>query len=131
MIISGLDTVTSLISGVIVFGVVGNLAHITQREIPEVMKAGPQLVFVIYPDAIAKMDFAPNLFAVLFFFMFTILGLGTNIGIVTTILTSIRDRFPQFQNWKAVVTIAIAGFAYGLVFITPVSINWLYIFFSG
>ncbi|XP_062698852.1 sodium-dependent nutrient amino acid transporter 1-like [Aedes albopictus] len=119
MIISGLDTVTSLISGVIVFGVVGNLAHITQREIPEVMKAGPQLVFVIYPDAIAKMDFAPNLFAVLFFFMFTILGLGTNIGIVTTILTSIRDRFPQFQNWKAVVMIAIAGFAYGLVFITP------------
>lgn len=123
MIISWLDTFTSLISGVIVFGVVGNLAHVTQRDVSEVMKAGPQLVFVIYPDAIAKMDFVPNLFAVMFFLMFILLGLGTNMGVVTAIMTSIRDRYPQVQTWKAAVGIAVAGFSYGLVFITPVSID--------
>ncbi|XP_065073601.1 sodium-dependent nutrient amino acid transporter 1-like [Ochlerotatus camptorhynchus] len=125
MIISWLDTFTSLISGVIVFGVVGNLAHVTKRDVSEVMKAGPQLVFVIYPDAIAKMDFVPNLFAVMFFLMFILLGLGTNMGVVTAIMTSIRDRYPHVQTWKAAVGIAVAGFSYGLVFITPGGLNVL------
>ncbi|XP_055624519.1 sodium-dependent nutrient amino acid transporter 1-like [Toxorhynchites rutilus septentrionalis] len=119
MIITWLDTFTSMISGVIVFGVVGNLAHVTQRGVSEVIKSGPQLTFITYPDAIAKMDFAPNFFAVMFFLMFIVLGLGSNVGIVTAILTSIRDRYPQVETWKAVTVIAIAGFCCGLVYITP------------
>ncbi|XP_053686016.1 sodium-dependent nutrient amino acid transporter 1-like [Sabethes cyaneus] len=118
-IISILDTLTSIISGVIVFGVVGNLAHVTQRDVPQVMKSGPQLTFITYPDAIAKMQFAPNFFAVMFFLMFILLGLGSNTGIVTTILTSVRDRYPQVTTWKAVSIISVGGFCCGLVYITP------------
>ncbi|XP_065073455.1 sodium-dependent nutrient amino acid transporter 1-like [Ochlerotatus camptorhynchus] len=119
MIISWMDTVTSMLSGVIVFGVVGNLAHVTNREIDKVMKGGPELVFVVYPEAIAKMELGSTLFSITFFLMFILLGLGSNIGIVTTILTSIKDRYPKVETWKVVVGIALAAFCCGLIYISP------------
>ncbi|XP_058831890.1 sodium-dependent nutrient amino acid transporter 1-like isoform X2 [Topomyia yanbarensis] len=118
-IISILDTLTSMVSGVIVFGIVGNLAYVTQREVPNVMSSGPQLTFITYPDAIAKMDFAPNFFAVMFFLMFILLGMGSNMGIVTTILTAIQDRYPKVTVWKVVLVISTAAFCYGCVYLTP------------
>lgn len=121
MVISWLDTFTSMLSGVIVFGVVGNVAHVTDRDVKDVMKGGAQLVFVVYPDAIAKMEFGSTYFSIMFFLMFILLGLGSNMGIVTTILTSIKDRYPEVKTWKVVVGIAIAGFCCGLVYISPVS----------
>ncbi|XP_052891518.1 sodium-dependent nutrient amino acid transporter 1-like [Anopheles moucheti] len=120
MIISWLDTFTSIISGIVVFGIVGNIAHITRNRIEDMqISQGPKLTFVTYPDAIAKFDAAQNVFAVLFFLMFFLLGLGSNTGIVTTIATAIRDRFPKLPHWKVVVMIAIYGFGCGLVYITP------------
>uniref|UniRef100_A0A1Q3FLZ1 Transporter n=1 Tax=Culex tarsalis TaxID=7177 RepID=A0A1Q3FLZ1_CULTA len=126
MIISWLDTFTSIISGIIVFGVVGNLAHVTGRDVKEFQDlGGPSLTFITYPDAIAKMDFVPNFFAVMFFLMFVVLGLGSNMGIVQAIMTSIRDRYPQVQTWKAVLGISIAGFSCGLVYLTPAGLHVL------
>ncbi|XP_053666330.1 sodium-dependent nutrient amino acid transporter 1-like [Anopheles marshallii] len=119
MIISWLDTFTSIISGIVVFGIVGNIAHITGNRVEDMQLQGPQLTFITYPDAIAKFDAAQNVFAVLFFLMFFLLGLGSNTGIVTTIVTAIRDRFPKLSNWKVVLMIAIYGFGCGLVYITP------------
>lgn len=121
MIISWLDTFTSMLSGVIVFGVVGNVAYITDKNVTDVMKNGPELTFVVYPDAIAKMPTWPNFFAIMFFLMFILLGLGSNMGIVTTILTSIKDRYPGVKIWKVVIGIAVGGFCCGLVYISPVS----------
>ncbi|XP_040164032.1 sodium-dependent nutrient amino acid transporter 1-like [Anopheles arabiensis] len=119
MIISWLDTFTSIVSGIVVFGIVGNIAHITGNRVEDMQLQGPQLTFITYPDAIAKFDAAQNVFAVLFFLMFFLLGLGSNTGIVTTIVTAVRDRFPQLPNWKVVISIAIYGFCCGLVYITP------------
>uniref|UniRef100_A0A499FUW7 Transporter n=1 Tax=Anopheles farauti TaxID=69004 RepID=A0A499FUW7_9DIPT len=119
MIISWLDTFTSIISGIVVFGIVGNIAHITGNRVEDMQLQGPQLTFITYPDAIAKFDAGQNAFAVLFFLMFFLLGLGSNTGIVTTIVTAVRDRFPRLANWKAVVMISVYGFGCGLVYITP------------
>ncbi|XP_058053690.1 sodium-dependent nutrient amino acid transporter 1-like [Anopheles bellator] len=119
MIISVLDTFTSVISGIVVFGIVGNIAHVTGSRVESMQLAGPQLTFITYPDAIAKFDVAQNVFAVMFFFMFFLLGLGSNTGIVTTIVTAIRDRFPRLAHWKVVVGLSVFGFACGLVYITP------------
>ncbi|XP_062561317.1 sodium-dependent nutrient amino acid transporter 1-like isoform X2 [Armigeres subalbatus] len=119
MIISWLDTFTSMLSGVIVFGVVGNVAYITKKNVTDVMKGGPELTFVVYPDALAKMPTWPNFISMMFFLMFILLGLGSNMGIVTTILTSIKDRYPRVTIWKVVVAISVAGFSCGLVYISP------------
>ncbi|XP_062561319.1 sodium-dependent nutrient amino acid transporter 1-like [Armigeres subalbatus] len=122
MIISWLDTFTSLLSGAIVFAIIGHLGFITnETDYAKVVYPGSGLTFITYPDAIAKFEHVPNLFALLFFFMLFVLGIGSNTGIITSVVTAIRDEFPQLQNWKVVLTISVLGFSTGFLFITPAS----------
>lgn len=61
MIITTLDTFTSLLAGITIFAILGNLAHnLNIDNIGEVVKSGVGLAFVSYPDAIAKFDFVPQ-----------------------------------------------------------------------
>ncbi|XP_058829535.1 sodium-dependent nutrient amino acid transporter 1-like [Topomyia yanbarensis] len=120
VIITWLDTFTSLISGCIVFAIIGHLAHVTEQpDIRKVVKSGPGLTFETYPDAIAKFDFLPQLFSILFFFMLFLLGIGTLIGIVTSVITAIHDQNPHWKRWKVVLVVSFVGFCIGLVYLTP------------
>lgn len=61
MIITTLDTFTSLLAGITIFAILGNLAHnLNVDNIGEVVKSGSGLAFISYPDAIAKFDFVPQ-----------------------------------------------------------------------
>ncbi|XP_055593646.1 sodium-dependent nutrient amino acid transporter 1-like [Uranotaenia lowii] len=122
MIISWLDTFTSLLSGAIVFAIIGHLGVVTgETDYSKVVQPGSGLTFITYPDALAKFEHVPNLFSVMFFFMLFVLGIGSNTGIITSVITVIRDRFPSLKNWKVVLTISILGFSSGLLFVTPAS----------
>lgn len=62
MIVTTLDTFTSLISGITIFAVLGNLAYeLGQDDITQVINSGGTgLAFISYPDAIAKYPFVPQ-----------------------------------------------------------------------
>lgn len=61
MIVTSLDTVTSLLAGITIFGILGNLAHnLGVEDVGTVVKSGTGLAFISYPDAIAKFEFAPQ-----------------------------------------------------------------------
>lgn len=61
MIVSVLDTATSLIAGCTIFGILGNLAYESGSEdISTVTKGGTGLAFISYPDAIAKFEWFPQ-----------------------------------------------------------------------
>lgn len=62
MIVTTLDTFTSLISGITIFGVLGNLAfQLGYDDINEVIgSGGTSLAFISYPDAIAQSPFLPQ-----------------------------------------------------------------------
>lgn len=49
---------TSLLAGVTVFSVLGNLAFELDTDIRDVVRGGSGLAFISYPDAIAKFDWA-------------------------------------------------------------------------
>ena len=51
---------TSLIGGVVIFSVLGYMAHESGLEIKDVAEAGPGLAFVVYPTAVSLMPFAGN-----------------------------------------------------------------------
>lgn len=56
-----LDTLTSLIAGFTIFGILGNLAYeIGTDDIGSVVRSGTGLAFISYPDAIAKFSFLPQ-----------------------------------------------------------------------
>lgn len=62
MIVTTLDTFTSLISGITIFGVLGNLAYeLNYDDVSQVVgSGGASLAFISYPDAIAKSPFVPQ-----------------------------------------------------------------------
>jgi solute carrier family 6 amino acid transporter-like protein 5/7/9/14 len=62
MIVTTLDTFTSLLAGFTIFGILGNLAHnLGETDLSKVISSGGSgLAFISYPDAIAKFQFVPQ-----------------------------------------------------------------------
>lgn len=122
-IVTALDTCTSLIAGFTIFGIIGHLAHeIGTDDIGSVVKGDTGLAFISYPDAIAKFKKVPQIFAVLFFVMLFVLGIGSNIAMTSCTVTAIRDRFPKIKQWHCGLAIAVVSFCIGLMYVTPVSL---------
>lgn len=120
MIVSFMDTFTSLLAGFTIFAILGNLAYETNTTVPNVVKTGGSgLAFVSYPDAIAQFQQVPQLFAVLFFFMLFVLGIGSLVALQSAAATVIKDGFPALKNWQVAAGTCIAGFIIGLVYVTP------------
>jgi len=53
-----------------------------QMPIDNVVQSAEGLAFIVYPEAVARMPL-PNLWAILFFFMLFILGLGSQVSTPT------------------------------------------------
>ncbi|XP_013199760.1 sodium-dependent nutrient amino acid transporter 1 isoform X2 [Amyelois transitella] len=119
MIVTTLDTFTSLLSGITIFGILGNLAKELGKEVGEVIgSGGTGLAFISYPDAIAK-TFQPQLFSVLFFLMMSVLGVGSAVALLSTINTVMMDSFPKIKTIYMSAFCCTAGFLIGLVYVTP------------
>ncbi|CAG4979850.1 unnamed protein product [Colias eurytheme] len=121
MIVTTLDTFTSLLSGITIFGVLGNLAYeLNYDDVSQVIgSGGTSLAFISYPDAIAKTPFAPQLFAVLFFLMMAVLGVGSGVALVSTINTVLLDAFPRVPTIYMSAGVCSITFLIGLVYVTP------------
>ncbi|XP_037786875.1 sodium- and chloride-dependent GABA transporter ine-like [Penaeus monodon] len=89
------NSFTSLLSGMIVFSTLGNIALEQGKDIDDVVAQGPGLVFTVYPQALAKMPYAAA-WSVLFFFMLLIFGLDSQFANVEVIITSLQDEFPKW-----------------------------------
>lgn len=79
LVVSIMDTVTSIISGIVTFSILGAMAHDLNMPIQNVVKDGPGLAFVAYPEALLRLPF-PQLWSVLFFLMLFILGLDSEVN---------------------------------------------------
>lgn len=122
MIVTTLDTFTSMMAGITIFGILGNLAHnLNIDDIDQVVKSGTGLAFISYPDAISKFEFVPQIFSVLFFFMLFVLGIGSVVALQSAVVTAICDQFKTIAYWKIALGASIIGFFTGLPYLTPVS----------
>lgn len=63
--------------------------------------------------------FLPQFFAVLFFFMLFVLGVGSAVGLQGSIVTNLLDIFPRFKQWQMAGICSIIGFLVGLIYVTP------------
>lgn len=93
--VSSVNFLTSMLVGIFSFATIGNIAYEQNLPISKVIEDGPGLIFIVYPQALARMP-APQLWSVLFFFMLLCLGLNSQFAIVEVVVTSIQDGFP---NW--------------------------------
>lgn len=71
-IVTTLDTFTSLLAGVTIFGILGHLAHeVGTDDIGVVVNPGAGLAFISYPDAIARFELMPQVRFFSEYFIFT------------------------------------------------------------
>lgn len=121
MVVTTLDTFTSLLAGCTIFGILGNLAFESgSNDISTVVKGGTGLAFVSYPDALSRFSFVPQLFSVLFFFMMFVLGAGSAVALFQAANGIVEEKYPQLATWKRVMGFSTLGFLLGLIYITPV-----------
>lgn len=120
VVVAYLDTITSLVSGLTIFGVLGNLAHnLGTTDIETVIKGGPGLAFISYPEAISKFTFVPQMFSVLFFLMLFVLAIGSLVGMSTCCVRAVRDSYPNLKQWHGALIMTVISFGIGLMYVTP------------
>ncbi|KAK4874050.1 hypothetical protein RN001_013410 [Aquatica leii] len=120
LIVTSVDTLTSIVSGITIFSILGNLAHQLGVEVTQVVSSGgTRLAFVSYPDAIAKFNAVPWLFSIMFFLMLYVLGVGSLFAGQTLLYTFIKDWLPSLKRWQVSLTVALSGFLIGLPYVTP------------
>ncbi|XP_022248607.1 sodium-dependent proline transporter-like [Limulus polyphemus] len=120
MFVSSLDFLTSLIAGIVIFSVLGNMSEELNIDIKNVAKEGPGLAFVAYPEALSQLQWLPQLWCILFFFMLFLLGLDSEFALLETFLTAIYDEFPSSRRHKFIITLffCVVCFFLGLPCVT-------------
>jgi len=117
---------TSMLAGVVVFSILGFMAHEAGVAVSDVAVGGPGLVFVVFPEAIALMP-GSQFFAVLFFVMVLCLGIDSAFGIAETSLTAIHDaKLLRCVSKESIAALyCVVCFGLGLIFCTPAGVSWL------
>lgn len=75
-----INTLTCLLAGCVTFSILGHIAQEQQTQVSEVVKSGPGLVFLTYPEVVLKLPGA-SLWAIIFFVMLLVRNCYSNDGI--------------------------------------------------
>ncbi|RKZ28984.1 sodium-dependent transporter [bacterium] len=117
------DALTAIVGGFAVFGALGHKAFVDGVAVSEVVRSGPGLTFVTYPEIINGLPW-PQLFGILFFVMLSLLAIDSAFSLVEAMSAAVKDKF-GFTHTKANLTVAILGLAMGLPYIFGSGIHWL------
>ena len=122
-----INTFTSFFSAVVIFSILGYMAHSKGVEVGDVVKSGPGLAFLVYPEVVLTMAPSP-LWAFLFFIMLLTLGIDSQFCGVESLMTGLVDNWPktlQPHRKKFTLGMTVFMFLLGLPMITR---NGIYIF---
>ncbi|KAM7535786.1 hypothetical protein Aperf_G00000091618 [Anoplocephala perfoliata] len=120
-----INCLTSVYAGFVVFACLGFMADQKNVTVDNVAKAGPGLAFVVYPEALSQMPF-PALWSVVFFFMLSTIGLGSQFGLVETVMSGVEDELRRFgllkKNYLKYafrVSLCVVNFLLGIPMVCP------------
>nr|XP_033802492.1 sodium- and chloride-dependent neutral and basic amino acid transporter B(0+)-like isoform X2 [Geotrypetes seraphini] len=127
IVVCVVNCLTSLFAGFAIFSIMGHMAFLTNRPVPQVVNEGFALAFMAYPEALTKLPVSP-LWSILFFFMLVTLGLDSQFALIETITTAIQDAFPNaMKKMRLPITVGCCIFLFllGLVCVTQAGIFWV------
>ncbi|MFP4392280.1 MAG: sodium-dependent transporter [Desulfohalobiaceae bacterium] len=106
----------SLLAGIMVFGVLGYMAHEQGVSLEEVVGAGVGLAFVTIPEAINLLP-AAKFFGFLFFISLVFAGLSSMISISEACCSALMDKF-SWNRKPTASLLCLVGFLLSLIFMT-------------
>jgi len=107
----------SLFAGFVVFSILGYMSTTTGTPFAEVATGGPGLAFVVFPQALALMPWAP-FFSVLFFLTLLTLGIDSAFSLVEAVNTVIADKAKKAAKQKIAFYVCFSAFVLGIIFTT-------------
>lgn len=132
IILSGLNSGVSFVSGFAIFAVLGFMAKEQGVSIEDVAESGPGLAFIAYPKALTLLPM-PQFWGCLFFFMLFLLGLDSEFVGQETLMSAFADMKPKFfrKPWRKEIALAflsLSQFLCGISMITQGGVYVLNIF---
>uniref|UniRef100_W8B744 Transporter n=6 Tax=Ceratitis capitata TaxID=7213 RepID=W8B744_CERCA len=126
LIVAICNIATSFFAGLVIFSIIGFLAHELEVEVKKVVDQGAGLAFIVYPEVVTRLPVSP-VWSVLFFVMLLTLGLDSQFALMETVTTAILDKFPNLRQYKTWVVLFVGIFGYigGLGFTTNSGMYWL------
>ncbi|KAL3194359.1 hypothetical protein MRX96_016480 [Rhipicephalus microplus] len=120
------NPMTSLLSGTVIFSVLGHMAFLAGKTVGDVAKSGPGLAFLVYPEVVARMP-ASTIWSILFFVMLLFLGINSQFCPLEAIAAGLIDQWPWLVTKRRVINfcLVLVHFLLGLPMTTE---GGMYIF---
>jgi len=132
------NCLTSLVGGFAIYTMLGFIAH-TNREndpngnevrVDELELSGFGLAFIAYTEGLAMLPgAAAQVFSVIFFIMIFCLGIDSQLGLVETVITFVKDNVKDtgIKLPSSVITMltCFVGFLFGLPCVTDAGYYWV------
>ncbi|MBN2652163.1 MAG: hypothetical protein JXR63_07260 [Spirochaetales bacterium] len=113
----------SMLSGIMIFSILGNMATLKDVDVSDVVSDGVGLAFMTIPEAINQLP-APWLFGSLFFLSLTIAGISSAISIMEVFIISFHDKF-GWERKKIVAIMVPLGFVISILYTSRAGIHRL------
>ncbi|MCT4545428.1 MAG: sodium-dependent transporter [Vallitalea sp.] len=111
----------SLLSGICVFSILGNMAFNSGKKVAEVAEVGVGLAFKVFPNAINGLPSFNKAFGVLFFLSLFFAGISSSMSIIETTVSAITDKF-GIKRIKSLSIICGIGFLFSTIYATGVGL---------
>ncbi|KAH7938393.1 hypothetical protein HPB49_023168 [Dermacentor silvarum] len=118
-IVCSINPLTSLLAGTVIFSVLGHMAFVADKSVGDVVKSGPGLAFLVYPEVVTRMP-ASTVWSILFFVMLLCLGINSQFCPSEAIVAGVIDQWPQLVTRRKLITFLMVVFQFllGLPMVT-------------
>jgi len=106
IIVSIGNCVTSIFAGFVIFSIVGFMAAELNLPMDQVVRSGPGLAFIAYPEAVIRLPLAP-LWSFLFFTMLLTLGLDSQFAYTEALTSALMDEWTILRKHKATLVFTV------------------------
>ncbi|EJD75432.1 sodium-dependent serotonin transporter [Loa loa] len=112
LVTSFINCGTSFFAGFVIFATLGYMSTITNLPVNEVVGDNDaNIIFIVYPQAIATMSYA-NCWSFIFFVMLITLGIDSTFSGIEALITGFCDEYPDVLARKREIFVGIVIVAY-------------------